>query len=255
MKNTTECTSLEEIRSNIDTIDKSIVDLLSQRASYVNEAARYKKDITDVKASQRVASMIKQRRQWAEQSGLNADFVEKLFMSIVNFFIGKESKQWNATHKFSDQITISKASADDARSILSLQKRAFIQEAELINNYSIMPLVQSIDMMMMDFNRFTIFKAEYDSRIIGSARVEIVNSTCYIGRVIVEPLYQKHGVGRLLMHAIESQFHDIHVFKLFTGESSVGNIEFYSKLGYSIFDRYTDSDGVNLVKMRKSLLQ
>lgn len=148
-------------------------------------------------------------------------------------------------------ITISQATVTDAREILALQKRAFIQEAELIGNYTIRPIVQTIEEMIEDFNTLVFIKAMIDTQIIGSARGEIINGICYIGRVVVEPVYQKMGYGRMLMNAIEAMFPTVREFELFTGEKSTGNIQFYSKLGYSIIETFFDQDGVTLVKMRK----
>ncbi len=45
-----ECDSLENVRKNIDRIDREIVKLISERSSYVRQAARFKKTMDDVKA-------------------------------------------------------------------------------------------------------------------------------------------------------------------------------------------------------------
>ena len=44
------CTTLEEVRSNIDRLDQQIVSLLAERGHYVSQAARFKKDTDGVKA-------------------------------------------------------------------------------------------------------------------------------------------------------------------------------------------------------------
>jgi len=40
------CTTLEEVRSNIDRLDQQIVSLLAERGHYVSQAARFKKTPT-----------------------------------------------------------------------------------------------------------------------------------------------------------------------------------------------------------------
>lgn len=37
------CTTLEEVRNNIDRLDQQIVTLLAERGRYVSQAARFKK--------------------------------------------------------------------------------------------------------------------------------------------------------------------------------------------------------------------
>ncbi|HEX3021825.1 MAG TPA: chorismate mutase [Lachnospiraceae bacterium] len=38
-----QCNSLEEVRENIDQIDRQIIHLLAQRGGLVNQASRFKK--------------------------------------------------------------------------------------------------------------------------------------------------------------------------------------------------------------------
>jgi len=52
------CSSLEEVRSNIDVIDRKIVALIAERGGFVMQAARFKKSTDDVKAPQRVEQVI-----------------------------------------------------------------------------------------------------------------------------------------------------------------------------------------------------
>lgn len=251
MKSPELCEDMSEIRQCIDNIDKSIVELLSQRSAYVKKAAEFKKSIEDVKAPERVREIIATRKLWANNTGLSPDFIESLFRAIINYFISGEVKQWNQINSQCEEISIEEASIDDASQILGLQKRAFIQEAELINNYSIFPITQSLNEIISDFSKFTILKALQNDMIIGSARAQQIDSICYIGRVVVEPIFQNRGVGKLLMNAIESKFRSAKEFELFTGANSTRNIEFYSKLGYVKESCFEDPTGALLLKMRK----
>ena len=40
--------------------------------------------------------VLQQRRQWAQESGLNPDIVEKLYRDLVNYFIDEELKDWKS---------------------------------------------------------------------------------------------------------------------------------------------------------------
>jgi len=94
MKKASECQNMNDIRFEIDTIDKELISLISKRAGYVNKAAEFKKNETDVKAPQRVSKMLSQRKIWAEEKNINPMFIEKLFSDMVNYFINKEMKEW-----------------------------------------------------------------------------------------------------------------------------------------------------------------
>ena len=67
------CTTLEEVRSNIDRLDQQIVSLLAERGHYVSQAARFKKDTDGVKAPQRVEQVISKVRDLSHTIGANPD--------------------------------------------------------------------------------------------------------------------------------------------------------------------------------------
>lgn len=96
MKAPTECTSIEEVRFAIDAIDKQIVELIGQRALYVHEVVKYKTpDKESVIASRRKAQVFAQRREWAEEQGLDPDVIEQVYQILVEYFIKKEMEIMN----------------------------------------------------------------------------------------------------------------------------------------------------------------
>ncbi len=252
MKKADECSSIEEIRACIDELDRGIISGIAQRALYVKCAAKFKKTKADVRADDRVREMIASRRLWAEQSAIDPDFIEMLFRSLVDYFISDETREWQKEEKIVSEVLITEASVHDAREILSLQKRAFIQEVEINdNNYNIAPMLQTLDEMRNDFSEYVILKAVKDDRIVGSLRAKMNGTACYIGRVVVEPLFQGQGIGRVLMQAIESRFPDAAEYELFTAVRSEHNRKFYRKAGYSEYDQFEAPDGIRMVMMRK----
>jgi isochorismate pyruvate lyase len=38
--------------------------------------------------------MLQQRRVWAEEVGLSADAIEKMYRDLVSYFIDEEMKRW-----------------------------------------------------------------------------------------------------------------------------------------------------------------
>jgi isochorismate pyruvate lyase len=99
-----ECISLEEVRTNIDRIDKQIITLLTERGFYVNQAARFKKTVEDVKAPQRVEQVISKALELSKQIGGNPIVVEKVFRAMISAFINSELVE----HKNISEFTKSK---------------------------------------------------------------------------------------------------------------------------------------------------
>jgi chorismate mutase-like protein len=250
MKDASVCESIEDIRKNIDHIDKQIVSLLAKRAEYVKAASSFKKKKSDVLASDRVKMMMAERRNWAVENNISPDFIEQLFKEIVNFYIHSEILHWEKSN--CNGAVIAFADENDVEDIYYLQKRAFVQEAEKNNtNYLIVPLLQTLEQFRNEFKEFVYLKVVSEQRIVGSARALVKEGVCYIGRVIVEPVFQRCGYGCMLLEAVEKNFPEISCFELFTAEKSVGNVSFYKKNGYGIEDRFVDETGVSMAVMRK----
>jgi len=152
-----------------------------------------------------------------------------------------------------DYITVSRANIDDLEEILTLQKLAFISEAELYNDYNIEPLKQTIASIREDFQIHIFLKAVCNNKIIGSVKGRETLEYCWIGKLIVHPEFQNKGIGRRLMHEIEGLFPDTTQFQLYTGNRSQKNIHLYESLGYKKQGLMKDEKApdVHLIKLVK----
>ena len=90
MSNAITCNSIEEVRSNIDRIDRQIVTLLAERGSYVKQAARFKKTTDDVKAPQRVEQVIAKVTALSQELGANPSVTEQVYRAMISGFINAE---------------------------------------------------------------------------------------------------------------------------------------------------------------------
>jgi isochorismate pyruvate lyase len=99
MQSANQCKNMDEIRTAIDHLDHQLVSLLSQRAEYVHAAARFKTNAADVRASDRVKTMLAKRRTWAQDTNIDPEFIEELFRKVVNYFIQKEMGHWQKEPK------------------------------------------------------------------------------------------------------------------------------------------------------------
>lgn len=90
MGNAINCNSIEEVRSNIDRIDRQIVTLLAERGGYVKQAARFKKTTDDVRAPQRVEQVIAKVTALSQELGANASVTEQVYRAMISGFINAE---------------------------------------------------------------------------------------------------------------------------------------------------------------------
>ncbi len=89
----TECRDLDEVRENINRIDREIIKLISERSSYVRQAARFKNTKEDVRAPKRVEEVIAKVRTLAEREGLDPDIAEEVYRTVITCFINYELKE------------------------------------------------------------------------------------------------------------------------------------------------------------------
>jgi len=149
-------------------------------------------------------------------------------------------------------MIIENATVSDAEELLVLQKLAYQSEAAIYNDFSIPPLVQTLESLEEDFKSHFFLKAALDGRIIGSVRANTREGTCYIGRLIVHPHVQNRGIGTRLMDEIEKIFNGCKRFELFTGDQSKRNLRLYQKRGYRIFKTAKMTDQTNIVFLEKN---
>ena len=148
-------------------------------------------------------------------------------------------------------MKIIKAKYEDLQSILKLQMLAYQSEAELLNNYDIPPLKQTISEIRKEFEDGIILKAVNDgSKIIGSVRAYKKDDTVYIGKLIVHPEHQKKGIGTALLHEIEIVCPSAR-YELFTSDKSKNNLRLYEKLGYRSFKEQSITQELRFIFLDK----
>ncbi len=96
MKMPDNCTNIQEIRTEIDEIDRQVIASFAKRFAYVKAASKFKTDATSVRAKERFAAMLGQRRIWAQEDGLNPDVIEKIYRDLITYFIEEELNHWQS---------------------------------------------------------------------------------------------------------------------------------------------------------------
>lgn len=85
-----ECSSLEEIRENIDMIDRDIVSLLVKRGNYVIQAAKFKKNITKVEDQTRINNIITKVMDYSKEMNFDSSVIEQIYRFLIQVYIQLE---------------------------------------------------------------------------------------------------------------------------------------------------------------------
>ncbi|MGJ6963162.1 GNAT family N-acetyltransferase [Streptosporangium sp. G11] len=150
-------------------------------------------------------------------------------------------------------IVIEVAEPEDAGEILTVQRAAYVGEAQLYGDPFIAPLVESITQVRKAVETATVLVARDGARIVGSIRGRMSGTTCLVGRLVVAPDRQGAGVGGALLAALHDEAAAALAFDLFTGHLSEGNLRLYRRHGYRETRRERMTDHLTLVHMRREL--
>ena len=90
MKLPHDCTNIEDVRREIDTIDNEIIGLIGKRFAYIQEIIKYKSNVDEVYAKDRYNAVINQRREIALKYNLNPDVIESLYRILMDYFIKEQ---------------------------------------------------------------------------------------------------------------------------------------------------------------------
>jgi len=90
------CRTIDEVRQEIDRIDREIINLLGNRFQCIKEIVKFKlPDIESIAAKERYIKVIKERGDWAKEFGLDAKIIEKIYQILLDYFIEEQMKILN----------------------------------------------------------------------------------------------------------------------------------------------------------------
>lgn len=147
-------------------------------------------------------------------------------------------------------VSIRRAAARDAGEILTVQRAAFVTEAQLHDDVQMAPLTQTLDEVRAAITSSAVLVAIEGARIVGSVRASQSGDAWRIGRLVVAPDRQGHGIGAALLDEIErSAPPGLRRFDIETGPRSDSNIRMYERRGYQQVPN--DSILIRLIKERE----
>lgn len=157
-----------------------------------------------------------------------------------------------STENHDTETSVEPLTDADAGEVLTLQRAAFVSEAQIYGSTDMPPLTQTLEQVTAELREGTALGARTGHRLVGAIRYRIDGDLLLIGRIAVAPDQQGEGIGRLLLTAAEERSGASQA-ELFTGSLSEANIRLYERCGYAVSERIPDGDGTEQVFMRKTL--
>ncbi|WP_030673584.1 GNAT family N-acetyltransferase [Streptomyces rimosus] len=152
-------------------------------------------------------------------------------------------------------VTISAATDQDAEQILKLQYLCYQPEAALYDDYSIEPLTQTLDDLRAELGDACAVVARLGTEVVGAVRGTVdADGTAAIGKLIVHPRMQRHGLGGRLLTAVEERLtaeRSAKRYRLFTGHRSEGNLRLYRSHGYASVGTEQVSSRLSVITLEK----
>ncbi|GAB3956604.1 GNAT family N-acetyltransferase [Micromonospora vulcania] len=151
------------------------------------------------------------------------------------------------------EATIVPAGVADAGEILTVQRAAYLTEAQHYADPFLPPLTETLDEVRAVLSGPTIvLAARLGHRLVGSVRAHLDGDTAHVGRLSVAPDQQGRGLGGRLLTAIEAACTGrVARFTLFTGAASARNLRLYEGHGYRIVAHRPDPNGIQLAVLEK----
>lgn len=93
MKKAADCETMDEVRAEIDRVDEALVDLLSERWTYVDRAWFFKRSPEEASVPWRNRDVIQKVSARAEKSGMPPEMAEALWRMIIGYGIQYEEER------------------------------------------------------------------------------------------------------------------------------------------------------------------
>lgn len=151
---------------------------------------------------------------------------------------------------------ISALTVVDAGEVLTLQRAAYVSEAQLHNDVTLPPLTQTLEELRAELGRDDVraWGMREQGRLLAAVRVTVRDHRAELGRLTVTPDRQGEGLGTYLLRHVEDNLPAaVDTIVLFTGERSEPNLRLYRRHGYQETHR-TPASQYDLVHMRKTLI-
>ncbi len=154
-------------------------------------------------------------------------------------------------------VIIERLKDEDIGELLTLQRAAYLLDAQLYGDPFLVPLTQTLEELQTeaaDPNRIFL-AAKRGARLVGSVRALRQGRIIHISRLMTAPDLTRCGIGGSLLGAIEMAMEEnAYFFELCAGAKSTANIAMCQRRGYRIVNESTDESGIAVVNMSKPVV-
>ena len=95
-----KCNSLEEVRTEIDSLDLKLVELISERSHLIRQAAAFKNSVYDVKAEDRIEFILQHVRHKAIELNVSPNMISELFTIMIDEMVETEISEFRNKEAF-----------------------------------------------------------------------------------------------------------------------------------------------------------
>lgn len=95
-----ECSSLEELRAEVDKVDDQIVDLIAERNRYIHQASKFKQSVDEIKADDRIEAVMDRVRHRAVTQGVSPNLLTQLYRLMIDEMVEAEIAEFRNRNTF-----------------------------------------------------------------------------------------------------------------------------------------------------------
>jgi isochorismate pyruvate lyase len=82
-----DCADMDQIRAEVNKIDREIIALLGKRLAYVRSAVAFKPDEDSIRRPDHWDSFFAARKSWAAEEGYDPEVIEAMYRILYDFTI------------------------------------------------------------------------------------------------------------------------------------------------------------------------
>lgn len=90
-----KCQNMQEVREEIDRVDRLIVPLLLERLGYIEQAGHIKTDRNTVRDNWRVEDVVFKAKEKAKEQGGDTAYIETIYRHLIEYSINHEFDVWD----------------------------------------------------------------------------------------------------------------------------------------------------------------
>ncbi|WP_420586426.1 chorismate mutase [Ruegeria sp.] len=88
-----DCQSMQELRAQIDKLDRQLIEMLVRRAGYIDRASQLKPgEGLPARIPDRVEDVVQRVRASSDELGMDPDLAEKLWRILIDWSIAREER-------------------------------------------------------------------------------------------------------------------------------------------------------------------